>query len=79
MLTVAFSLFSYAAQSACSALDSQSDVDGMLYRHHWDLPIYEKNVIILICPIEIDISRIRSKSDGGMKPLYSLQRETATI
>ena len=78
MLTVAFSSFFNAAQSACGALDSQSDFDGMLYRHHWDLPIYEKNVLILICPIGIDLSRIRSKSDGGMRPLYSLQRGTAT-
>ena len=53
MFKVAFSLLANINQSACSALDgvlnSSSDFDWVLYKHHLGIPIHKKTIPKLTC------------------------------
>ena len=55
MFKVTFSLFSNINRSACSTLDwvlnSHSDFDWVLYKHHLEIQINKKIIPILTCPI----------------------------
>ena len=69
MLTfkVVFSLLYNINQSACSTLDwvlnSQSEFDWVLYKHHWEFPIHKKIIPMLTCPIYNIIPLMYSSPD----------------